>query len=68
MHGYVSDEARDGWYAFARNNDTNVSALLEAFGGYLAELASKKRLPANVDDVVSKAQRIAARRSSRERE
>ena len=47
LHGYVSAEARDGWYRFAGAHDTNVTALLEAVGIWLGQAADiePKRLP-----------------------
>jgi hypothetical protein len=41
LHGYVSAQARDGWYAFAEAHGTNVTALLEALGIELGKAAKK---------------------------
>jgi hypothetical protein len=69
LHGYVSNEARDGWYRFAEANDTNVTALLEAFGLQLGELATgKTSAPPVIRHVVAKARRVAGRRSTRRRD
>lgn len=66
LHGYVSAEARDGWYRFAEANDTNVTALLEAVGTHLAGLAATRaKLPKAFEEIASEARRIAGQRSSR---
>lgn len=68
LHGYVSKEARAGWYDFAEANHTNVTALLEAMGLMLAELVEVARLPGYARELVAEAQRVAGARSSRRRD
>jgi hypothetical protein len=69
LHGYVSTEARDGWYDFAEKQGTNVTALLEATGLLLGESAKRdlRQLPAWLRDLVAHARQIASGRSSRQR-
>jgi hypothetical protein len=69
LHGYVSTEARDGWYDFADKQGTSVTALLEAAGLLLAEHAARDRkdLPAWLRHLTADAQAIASSRSSRRR-
>lgn len=69
MHGYVSTEARDGWYRFAAEQGLNVTALMEAIGLILAEQAKPEtRLPPWLRHVLAEARAIASSRSSRRRE
>jgi hypothetical protein len=70
LHGYVSTEARDGWYSFAAAHGTNVTALLEACGELLGRETSKsaRELSPVLRQLVSEAQLIASSRSSRRRE
>lgn len=67
LHGYVSVEARDGWYRFAEANSTNVTALLEAMGLKLAAVTESGSLPSLLREVARDAQRVAGTRSSRRR-
>jgi hypothetical protein len=69
LHGYVSTEARDGWYAFAAAHGTNVTALLDACGELLGREAAKsiRELSPLLRQLVSEAQLIASSRSSRRR-
>lgn len=69
LHGYVSTEARDGWYDFAEQHGTNVTALLEATGLLLGKNAERdrRRLPAWLRELLAQAQEIASSRSSRQR-
>jgi hypothetical protein len=69
LHGYVSTQARDGWYAFAEAQGTNVTALLEAVGRELKERAKQPRakLPPWLKKLADDAQLIASGRSSRRR-
>ena len=69
IHGYLSEEARAGWYRFAERHGTNVSALLEALGLALHANSGgkKKALPPLLKEVVGEAQAIASSRSSRGR-
>ena len=70
IHGYVSTEARDGWYEFAAAHGTNVTALLESCGALLGREAAKpaKQLPTLLRQLLTEAQLIASSRSSRRRE
>ena len=63
LHGYISTEARAGWYRFAEQHDTNVSALLEAVGLLLAEHVDKP--PTLLQRIIRDARLIASSRSSR---
>ena len=66
LHGYVSSEAREGWYRFADAHAVNITALLEAIGLSLAEqVGSEGRLPVWLRQAVSEARAIASSRSSR---
>ncbi len=65
LHGYVSDQARDGWYGFAEHRGTNVTALLEAVGVALGQHARDKTLPAWLREIVADAQAVASSRSTR---
>jgi len=69
IHGYLSEEARAGWYRFAERHGTNVSALLEALGLALdANRGGKKKaLPPLLKEVVGEARAIASARSGRGR-
>lgn len=69
LHGYVSTEARDGWYDFAERHGTNVTALLEATGVMLGKHAKResRRLPAWLQDLLVDARWVASSRSSRRR-
>jgi hypothetical protein len=69
VHGYVSTEARDGWYDFAEQQGTNVTALLEATGLLLGEHVKRgtRQLPAWLRKLVAQARRVASSRSSRQR-
>ena len=69
LHGYVSTEARDGWYDFAESHGTNVTALLEATGLMLAKHARReqRRLPPWLKELLAKAHLVASSRSSRRR-
>lgn len=68
LHGYVSVEARDGWYRFAEAHHTNVTALLEAVGRMLGGMAGSESLPPAIRQVVKEAQLVAGARSSRKRQ
>lgn len=67
LHGYVSIEAREGWYRFADAHHTNVTALLEAVGLALGRLAPSDTLPPVLRAAVKEAQTVAGARSSRRR-
>ena len=69
LHGYVSKEARDGWYEFSGKHGTNVTALLEAVGELLGTERSKDpgKLPTWLRQVVNRSRVIASSRSSRRR-
>jgi hypothetical protein len=69
LHGYVSTESRDGWYAFAERHGTNVTALLESTGVLLGQHAGheRRRLPAWLRELLDQAQQIASSRSTRRR-
>jgi len=69
MHGWVSEEARAGWRGFAKANNTNVTALMEAFGHELATAEEQplNRLSPLLRKVVREAQRTAGGRSTRTR-
>jgi hypothetical protein len=67
IHGYVSKEARDGWYGFAERHYVNVTALLEAMGLRLAEVDEDGRLPTWLRQLVHEAREVAGARSSRRR-
>lgn len=67
LHGYISSEARDGWYRFAEAHQTNVTALLEATGLLLGQHADSEQLPPWLRQVVSEARLVASSRSSRRR-
>ncbi len=64
LHGYVSAQARDGWYKFCDRQGINATALLEAVGIFLAGVETT---PPEFEGIVREAQRIASRRSSRRR-
>jgi hypothetical protein len=66
LHGWVSVEALDGWQRFADLQGTNVTALLESFGQYLAELPPGK-MPQVIAEIVRRSQQVAGTRSSRAR-
>lgn len=68
LHGWVTPAALAGWQGFARANHTNVTALMEALGHYLAtaEEQPPNRLPAFLRDAVKQAQQIAGSRSTRQ--
>lgn len=69
LHGYVSTEARDGWYRFAAAHGINVTALMEAIGADLARYSQPdQRLPTWLRHVVSEARAVASSRSSRRRQ
>lgn len=69
LHGYVSSEARDGWYRFAAAHGVNVTAMLEVIGLTLADHAeAEAKLPAWLRPAVAEARAIASSRSSRHRE
>ena len=65
LHGYVSVQARDGWYRFAEANHTNVTALLEAMGVKLDAVLKSGNVPPVLREVAKEAQRVAGARSSR---
>lgn len=65
IHGYISKEAREGWYGFAEDNYVNVTALLEAMGLRLAEHREIERLPTWLRELVHEAKKVAGARSSR---
>ena len=65
LHGWVSVEALNGWQRFAEQQGTNVTALMEAIGRHLAEVASLEATPSPWKTIVRAAQRIAGTRSSR---
>jgi hypothetical protein len=65
LHGYVSAEARSGWYEFAESQNTNVTALLEAVGLRLAQHSGSGRLPPWLNQIVKDAQVVASARSGR---
>lgn len=66
LHGYVSMEARDGWYRFAAAHGVNVTALMEAIGLILAQqTTAEPQLPPWLRGAVSEARAIASSRSSR---
>ena len=69
LHGYVSTEARDGWYSFAEAQGVNVTALMEALGSVFAEHAKtpSTKLPPLLKSAVSEARTIASGRSTRRR-
>ena len=67
IHGYVSKEAREGWYGFAEDNSVNVTALLEAMGVRLGEMRDANRLPMWLRELVQEARQVAGARSSRRR-
>jgi hypothetical protein len=69
LHGYVSSEARDGWYQFSDRHGTNVTALLEAVGVLLAQHSRDERraLPPWLRRVLVDAQEVASSRSTRRR-
>ena len=67
LHGYVSKEAREGWYGFAEDNHVNATALMEAMGLRLAGARSAGRLPTWLRELVREAQEVAGARSSRRR-
>jgi hypothetical protein len=69
LHGYVSTQARDGWYHFAAAQGINVTALMEAIGLMLSEHAdTDARLPLWLRRTVNEARAIASSRSSRRQE
>ena len=70
LHGYVSTEARDGWYDFAESHGTNVTALLEAVGVLLGKHAKRerRRLPTWLRQLLADSQLVASSRSSRRRQ
>lgn len=37
VHGYTSDEARDGWQTFANKHFVTISSILEALGRRMAD-------------------------------
>jgi hypothetical protein len=67
IHGYISKEAREGWYGFAEDHYVNVTALLEAMGVTLGELRDAARLPTWLRELLQEATKVAGARSSRRR-
>lgn len=69
LHGYVSTPARDGWYDFAEQQGTSVTALLEAAGLLFREQTNDTThpLPAWMRTLSAQARSIASSRSSRTR-
>ena len=64
IHAYVTEEAHDHWHDFAAEQGVSVSAILEALAAELGDVADGSRA---LDDVVSNARRIDARRRRRTR-
>lgn len=69
LHGYISSQAREGWYQFAAAHGVNVTALLEVIGLTLAEhVGGEGKLPTWLRPVVTEARAVASSRSSRHRD
>lgn len=68
LGAYLSPVAADGWKQFAADHGCTVSALVEAVGLQLANLAPDARLPEFWREAIKQAREISADRRAREHE